>query len=322
MHWVQTLSIPGIHSRVQPMSSWRSEDQESLRKALQSHGLDETSLARSSAISLAQLRELVHGGEGQFYSAGIKAHVGYKLMRRLGLEPTPQQATPEILPDTGLSPALPAAAADTRWQRPEPAKASRLTLAPAAPMRVKFGVSAGFLLLGGLVIGILMLPGWRSPGGLPRGQHGLEERLAATQSPSQVVQTRLSDRAPEPSTVAAITLVPPEQETRTQHLSAVSPPCDWSKASVSTTFQTEGPTKAGNYVHFVAERSTTVCVVDQAHKITELQLKEGEARSIYGEGPFLVHLQKDASVKLFFQGRRVPMTPASGFLVLQPVPLG
>ena len=76
-------------------------------------------------------------------------------------------------------------------------------------------------------------------------------------------------------------------------------------------------------MHFVAERSATVCVVDQARKVTQFLLKEGEARSVYGEGPFLVHLERDAAVKLFFQGRRVSVPPSSsGLLVLQPVPLG
>lgn len=304
------------------MTSWRSEDQESLRKALQSRGLDETSLARSSAISLAQLRELLQGGEGQFYSADIKAHVGHKLMRRLGLEPAPQPAVAETSPDPAPAFAVRPAVVSIKEQGAESAHASRRSSAPAAPMAARFGAGAGVLLLGVLAAGAFMMPAWRAPGGQLRSHQDLDDRPTMTPSASPVMPTRLPDRAADASMAAVTTPVSPVQETPLQHLTSVNPPCDWSKASASASFQTEGPTKAGNYVHFVAERTTIVCVVDQAHKVTQLQLKEGEARSVYGEGPFLVHLQEDAGVKLFFQGRRVPMSPASGLMVLQPVPLG
>lgn len=311
------------------MSSWRSEDQESLRKALQLRGLDETSFARSAAISLAQLRELVHGGEGQFYSTAIKAHVGYKLLRRLGLEPAQPPALSQATADPGLASetAPPTSNRPNIRSTPPPTSGQPVMQTPA--MAWKFGTGAWLLLGCGLLIGLLALPPWRTTGTVFRTSQNLSQEAVIPPSvPTvQTLKTESSERPMEPALVSAPAIAPapasPAQDLTASTLPTVPGSCDWGRASDSASFQTDGPTKVGNYVHFVAERSATVCVVDQARKVTQFLLKEGEARSVYGEGPFLVHLERDAAVKLFFQGRRVSVPPSSsGLLVLQPVPLG
>jgi len=306
------------------MNHWRPQDQQALQNQLRLHGLDESSFARSAAISLAQLRELLHGGEGQFYSASIKAHVGHKLMRRLGLEP---ERDPEPPAPTPADMPLNAAA----------------TLAPAAasPVSIAAGPSSGFRPGKGL------LTSWGQPWSLlVMGSVAVVAVLMLRQQHDSGLDLQvLGDRGDQPASHTAMRVTPPAAQTtavtfpaeaavnstapiKSQALaletkvSAATTECGWSQEKDSTRFQTDGPTKPGNYVHFVADHAVTVCVVDQSRKMTQLQLGDGEARSVYGEGPFLVHVPPEASVKMFFQGRRVPSLPSSGYLVLQPTPLG
>lgn len=315
------------------MTAWRSEDQESLQKALQEHGLDETSFARSAAISLGQLRELLQGGAGQFYSESIKAHVGLKLLRRLGIEPSPQPVSEQLVPEAPHdTEALPVIAV-TQSQPSVAAMPAMATGSITARVTPKVKISTVGLVLGacGLTLAGLTLGPWRSTGGPlgnPQDPAASLQLAQAVPTVREVTQTDTASRSQAPTAataVASATTFPPTpapQKVVMDTAASVSATCDWALASESPSFKTDGPTKVGNYVHFVAERSTTICVVDQSRKVTQLQLNEGEARSVYGEGPFLVHLEQNTAVQLFFQGRRVPKPQAPGYLVLQPAPLG
>lgn len=66
---------------------WRPEDGALLQQLRVNARWDDLVFARANTISLAQLRELEGQGQGTFYTPQIKAHTGYKLLRKLGHEP-------------------------------------------------------------------------------------------------------------------------------------------------------------------------------------------------------------------------------------------
>lgn len=66
-----------------PHKPWTSEDAAQLRQMRQLAGLDALQLGRRHALSSRQIEELENGGDSCFYSPGIKAAAGHRLLDRL-----------------------------------------------------------------------------------------------------------------------------------------------------------------------------------------------------------------------------------------------
>jgi hypothetical protein len=81
------------------------------------------------------------------------------------------------------------------------------------------------------------------------------------------------------------------------------------------------PRKAGNFVHFVADKPISLCVVDASSKSTRIALEPGVGRTVPGAAPFVVRGEL-AHLKIFFQGVRVQTDTGPGDqVVLNEAPL-
>jgi DNA-binding XRE family transcriptional regulator len=66
--------------------SWRSSDADKLKTHREAAGLERWQLASLAAVSVNQIQQLEEGGMRSFYSPAIKAAVGRKVFRKLGVE--------------------------------------------------------------------------------------------------------------------------------------------------------------------------------------------------------------------------------------------
>ena len=304
---------------------WHSENGALLKQLRTSAQLDELVFARSNAISLTQLLELEGLGQGSFYTEHIKAHTGYKLLRKLGHEPvfSPPQALDVrdaiAVADPVLSaPAQPVLLAETRLTAQT---ATALTSGPTVSTHDPSSTSPGlvpadgrfrsqwlfyFLLLAAAIWAVVNTP-WAS----------LLARISPYVNISPV-QSSASTTHPDSAQLRvdlSKTLTPPINSTHATQATIETPAtpallsCDWRHEASSVLYEASAPVKAGNYIHFVALKDGIACVRDQENKLTTLQLKAGMSKSVYGTPPFLVHSAAWSNLHLYFQGRRVAGTP-------------
>lgn len=317
---------------------WHPEDGALLQQLRISAQLDELVFARSNAISLAQLRELEGRGQGSFYTAHIKSHTGYKLLRKLGHEPVvraPVLAVPEVegtlamaeqtrmpaparLPvpgDTMLSPITSTAlATGPSASMPEQDTTKHHPLSSRWPVQPQWVFSV--LLLTAGVWAVVHTP-WASlivrmspDSNSPFAKSDVSTTKPDTNHPG--VNPHNAEPNALPTTISHTPAPQSSQDaldTATTQPSPAAELCDWRHQASSFVYEPSEPVKAGNYIHFVAVQDGNVCVRDQQNQLTTLQLKAGMAKSIYGDPPFLVHSPSWASLQLFYQGRRVMGTP-------------
>ncbi len=294
---------------------WHPEDGSLLQQLRISAQLDELVFARSNAISLAQLRELEGRGQGSFYTAHIKSHTGYKLLRKLGHEPvvrSPVLAVPEVeeplaMGEQTLIPE-PARLSTLNDTMPAPNTAPALATGPSASMPEQdttkhHPLSSGWFVQSPWVFSVLLLTAgvwavvntpWASliARMSPETHDTFAKSIMATTTPDKThpgvhphnaepngVPITISHTQAPQSTVdtlgAATTQPPPAEEL-----------CDWRHQASSFVYEPSEPVKAGNYIHFVAVQDGHVCVRDQQNRLTTLQLKAGMAKSIYGDPLF------------------------------------
>jgi len=70
-----------------PYKAWTTEDAARLQQLRQLAGLDTLQLGRRYALSSQQIEELEGGGDSCFYSPGIKAAAGHRLLENLKADP-------------------------------------------------------------------------------------------------------------------------------------------------------------------------------------------------------------------------------------------
>lgn len=279
---------------------WRTEDAALLLQLRESAKIDSLVFSRLNAISLAQLRELEGQGEGGFYNPHIKANTGIKLLKKLGHERvhTDADTPPELSP-----PAL--ATSDTR-SRTFPAPVPRLATPETseqpssqdAPRRWPFRWVAGTLVLGGLV--------WLGTH-LPNFKTTLDPRVrlaSASTSTSANASSTIGLTAPPPPSKVAPSPTNVDAQTPAEQAPA-APACDAQMRQTSHTYVPTQVLKPANYVHFSATQDASLCVRDHKNQLTQLELKAGASRSVYGEPPFLVHSPKWSNLRVFFQGRQI-----------------
>ena len=298
----------------QPMNNkpWKSEDGQLLQSLREKGGFDALVFARNNTVSLAQLRELEEGGDSSFYSPLIKRSTGVKLLRKLGYEFPPEE-TPatqpvESLGSTSLIESPEADVQNSAAATPGPITATDKTGSwLKAPVFWGLGLSTLALLV---FIGPIRQMANSGPTSASTSVNASPPTAGA--APALTPSTGAQNTTAEPATKAVIALPASASLSVTETPAAItspanSPPlaCDWQHKKTSTVFRQSAPLKPGNYVHFVAQANTSVCVLDQNNQLTTLKLSAGASKTVFGDAPFLVQSSNWQSLKIFFQGRRV-----------------
>ncbi len=302
------------------MPAWSAEDSAHLKASRENAGIDAYSFARSASISLAQLHDLEGSAPSEdplFYSEHIKRHVGRSLLARLGVEPLQknQSPAPKPVPEEAAVVA-PIRVQTTTPSDAEPALASVSSLwAMTTQGRVGWAVvfaatvTASFMWANGP-------SSKQTAGDVPiAAKEAPAPALAA--SPSPMPETAASESTPTLATATTPAVAAPVS-------AEDATPCDWRFKDKSLAVVPSAPLKAGNYVHLVADKNTSACVLDSQKKRTQITLKTGEKISVSGSAPFLVYSPEFSTCRIFFQGKRIdvpdPKTTHVTLSEAKPVP--
>ena len=294
-------------------------DPDYLRQLREASGVDETWLARTACLSLAQVRQLEEGEGSLFYSPTIKRQAYKRLLMILGAEP------PSLIVDEVAAP-VPSVVHDLN----EIIAMGEKNLNRSAMGEVfenlrnrlsqHEGSAVVILVIGVTAIASLVMP-------MP----GTEQT---------VVAERVAAKTPEPLTLAAlpeatgtakpVSAAAAEPSKPTASLpAAVAPAVAATTASATTAVTTAvsanasaacqytrdalpqisplTATKPSRYVHMVAAADVSVCVVDGNQQARLLHLKAGESQSVFGAAPWQVSSPKLTNVLIYFQGARVAL---------------
>ena len=274
-------------------SVWSESDGQRLKASRLAAGLGAAALAKLNALSHAQLLELEEGGQGSFYSAAIKAQVGRKLLRSLGAHG--HGITADLHPMTkaiaGLE--MDKVAAQSR-QNLDPNLSQRIGRTVLTFWQEHIALSA-YLLVGLSFFSLILLSlQWLTP--IERQNSISQAPLSNTQSPKDHTPSTAAVIAPNALVTAPAAEMPSTRE------------CDLQ--GKDTVIQSAHSGKSSDYVHLVANISTTVCVLDSHNQVTPLALTAGEAKTVYGAAPWRLSSKNLAALKIFFQGQRIALPDA------------
>jgi hypothetical protein len=272
--------------------TWSAEDGERLKALRTAAQIDITTLARHHTLSLSQIRQLEEGGNSTFYSQEIKLNAGRKLLHALGFDmPTVPQSV-QHLDEAGIK---------TKELAPLIGVPKRPVSSVKDTAQRMAGIHGQALLALLLVAGIAGYYLWRgSPS--PRMDvrtAGSSQQLpvASPENPKWDVKT---SEMPRPEHILD-TAISPGVEKNTNKPGD----CEW--RFPEKILASPQPVKPGNYVYVVALSEIQVCVLDARMQETLLNLKPGQAKSVYGHSPFKVYSTSYKDVKLFYQGHQVRM---------------
>lgn len=286
-------------------------DADYLRQLREASGVDETWLARTACLSLAQVRQLEEGGESLFYSPTIKRQAYKRLLMILGAEP------PSLIVDELMAP-VPSAVHDLN----EIIAMGEKNL-NRSPMGEVFEALGNWMSQRKASAVVVLVIGVAAMASLVMSMPGLEqtvavERAAAVKVPESLTLAGLPESvgsansvpvaAVEPSkATASLPPAAPAVVSATGAASANAPAaCQYNRAALP---QISPPmaTKPSRYVFMVASADVTVCVVDANQQVTPVKLKAGESQSVYGTAPWQVSSAKLSNVQIYFQGSRVTL---------------
>ena len=282
-------------------SLWQRSDGQLLKALREQAGLDPIVLARMATMTVQQLRGLEEGEGGAFYSPEIKAHMGRSLLAKLG------HVAPPVPPAAAVPDSLPAA--DPVLPAPAPVHLP-VNLPPGPQARLRgpawtVWAGGGVLALAALVV-VLMRPGpLATPAAVPTVQALVPPTL---ETPQVAAAPQVASEAAPPARAQAAAPV------------STDPACTGDARS-GPIYTPSEPRKAGNFVHLVADRPITLCVVDASQRSTRIALEPGVGRTVPGAAPFVVRGEL-AHLKIFFQGVRVQTDTGPGDqVVLNEAPL-
>jgi len=283
-------------------------DPDYLRQLREASGMDETWLARTACLSLAQVRQLEEGGESLFYSPTIKRQAYKRLLMILGAEPPSAVVEVVATPDPSVVHDLDEIIAMDEKNLEHRSIADLFQTVRSHVSQHKTSALA-VLLVGVTAAASLVIP---TP--------SLE---------STSVAERVSVKNPESLTLAALPTpaVPvvsvPSVAQASASVSAAESAVTSASAAVSTSASASAScqytrdvlpqvsplaaTKPSRYVHMVAAADVTVCVVDGNQQASVLKLKAGESQSVFGTAPWQVSSTKLAQLQIYFQGWRVAL---------------
>ena len=291
-------------------SLWQRSDGQLLKTLREQAGLDPIVLARMGTMTVQQLRGLEEGEGGAFYSPEIKAHMGRSLLAKLGY------VAPPVIENAVVSEPLPVAApvlpvpAPAHPPAPAFVASPTATLPPEAPARLSWPArtvwaSGGVLALAVVVVTLIRPGPLATPAAVSTAQALAPPALETPQV--AVAPQAESEVAPAARAQAAASV-------------SADPVCAGDVRS-GPTYTPSEPRKAGNFVHLVADKPISLCVVDASHKSTRIALEPGVGRTVPGAAPFVVRGDL-AHLKIFFQGVRVQTDAGAGDqVVLKEAPL-
>ena len=282
-------------------------DPDYLRQLREASGVEETWLARTACLSLAQVRQLEEGGESLFYSPTIKRQAYKRLLMLLGAEP------PSVVIDSVADP-VPSVVHDLNeiiaMDEKNLDRKSAADFFLAMRSRVaQHKVSAMVV----LVMGVTAMTSWVMP------IAGIEPVSLSERAPVKVPESLTLAALPAATPVPAAPAVsaPPVVQASASVSITAPPAAVTASASVSASCQYTRDalpqispltaTKPSRYVYMVAAADVTVCVVDGNQQASLLKLKAGESQSVFGTAPWQVSSTKLAQLQIYFQGWRVAL---------------
>lgn len=308
-------------------------DADYLRQLHTASGMDETQLARIACLSVAQVRQLIAGGDSLFYSPAVKRQAYKRLLLILGAPPPSQLASEAPASATPYDATPPRQTIDDIVALSE--RHQYLEHRPWVDFLQDFRVRIvqyrqPLAALSLLIAAVgLLVSNWPSKdeSGLLAGASPAE-----TMKPSSLMAETNKDELgkaeagkTEPPKLEAIT---PEAITndKTTDKEVATAPANKACAYRPDKLPEGVPavvTKEGRYVYFVSPVATDVCVVDGNRQATTLTLRPGEGRSVYGAPPWQVSGADLGKMQIFFQGSRVvlPEGATQQGMALQEKPL-
>ena len=280
-------------------------DPDYLRQLRAASGVEETWLARTACLSVAQVRALESEDDDSFfYSDAIKRQAYKRLLMILGAEP-PSVEIPEELRDAAKVADAHLTTLDQIVAMSEQPSMNHSAFdavhAGLAKLREHKQATAALLLLVAAVTLFVL--------------HGPQSVVEAASEPAAASPTPAVSAVAvsvEPPSVASAPVV------AASALVAASPNAS-SKATGACAHSNEAmpqlspfvAQKEGKYVYLVSAANAEVCVVDGNKQATLLQLKAGENRSVYGVSPWQLSSASLQKVQIFFQGGRVSLPDAT-----------
>ena len=297
--------------------TWQPQDGQQLKSLREGAGLERSLFARQSSLSDAQLRELEEGGQGCFYSALIKLSVGRRLLQRLGGEltdPDSQLGSDGLPVRSAVAPSLAATSsaatplAATSLATTTPALAAHKSSAPSASER-RWGLLSSVALAAGVVA---VMGWWSAPEQQASMQQAPLQQSTAQQAPLQpALATAAVAEAPalvQPSPAELLPAAAPTQSQaplQTPRVAQLSPLDCPVPGDAPTALRAPTADKPSNYVHLVARREASLCLMDGQGRVSRHRLEPGEARSVYGSAPWKLFGPDLSAIQLYFQGNRI-----------------
>jgi hypothetical protein len=275
-------------------------DADYLRQLREASGVEETWLARTACLSLAQVRQLEEGGEGLFYSPTIKRQAYKRLLMILGAEPPTLIAHESTVSE-------PSAVNDLN----EIIAMGEKNLARTSvgdffqTVRSRVSQHQAYVVIVS-IIGVTALASLLMP--LPGSN--VEETVVAKPAPTKTSESLTLAALPEREASAVEPVVPavsvaviPATTSATVPASAA---CEFTR-DVLPQISPLTATKPSRYVYMVAAADVSVCVVDGNQQASLLKLKAGESHSVFGVAPWQVSSAKLGNLQIYFQGSRVAL---------------
>lgn len=277
---------------------------ELLREWRVSQQCDVTALASRANLSVAQILQLESGGTTLFYTPAIKENAARKVANLLGGDPS---SVIRPMDDTAWAggPSVMEELVELSLQR---AKAAQAPSFFSRPLRWLLGL---LLTMALLVVGSAWLQHQVSLGSV----RSLWQTSISFLAPAPQPETApVVSAKPSAAVAAAVALAAPQTLAAPAALSSEQTASGadlCQKNQTAAVLTPASPSKAGDMVYLVAQKSGAICVVDGAGRSTVLSLQSSEARSVYGSAPWRVHFEHPEQAQLFFQGVRLRLPDAS-----------
>jgi len=278
---------------------------ELLREWRVSQRCDVTALASRANLSVAQILQLESGGSTLFYSPAIKETAARKVANLLGGDPSSVIRPVDDMPWVD-GPSVVEELVELSLKRVKAAQA------PSVFSRLSRWVLGSLLTIVLLLVGSALVLHLFSVGGV-RSMWQASSFLALASSPeiaAPVSALPISEPAGAAVTVPVTLAAPAEPiPLAAEKASSGTDLCE--KNQAATVLTPASPSKAGDMVYVVAQKSGVICVVDGAGRSNVLSLKLSESRSVYGSAPWRIHFEQPEQAQLFFQGVRLRLPDAS-----------
>jgi cytoskeleton protein RodZ len=284
-------------------------DPDYLRQLRETSGVEETWLARTACLSLAQVRQLEEGGDSLFYSSTIKRQAYKRLLMILGAEPPSVVVDVVATPDPSVVHDLDEIIAMDEKNLEHRSMADLFQTVRSHLAQHKASALVVFM-VGVTAAASLVIP-------IPGTEQTSVAERAPVKTPESLTLAALSVPAEPAASAPPVAQVPTLVSSTAESASISASVAATTSASVSASCQYTrdvlpqisplAATKPSRYVHMVAAADVTVCVVDGNQQASLLKLKAGESQSVFGAAPWQVSSTKLAQLQIYFQGWRVAL---------------